>query len=134
MSSSLFYSTNTPSNASSGTANQAAPKDNYNVTCFDGHVFAVLADTELEELCKAQPETHISAMVIASKDCPDCIEDQRDRQRRNADMESLCGCPIGGINCTGKSEDGSDCACTQDRQPIPESKYRGQLRGYNPWE
>ena len=69
---------------------------NYNVQCLCGYVGEAPAGSELEERCKERvAEGFLSALVLSSKECPDCQdrleEDVRRDQAdfRGSDMDFL---------------------------------------------
>ena len=97
----------------------------YLVQCISGqesHVATATPGSELERLCKQRAEAgFIDALCLGPDDCPACVEDIRERIRREEALLDMLGCPIGDID--GCAE---DCPCNTP-EVVPDSPYDGQL-------
>ena len=94
-------------------------KDAYLVQCMFGHVGEVKHDTPLEELCKArEAEGFIDALCLSNDECPQCVENQLERERQWAEF----GCVMADFdgNCA------DDCLC-KNPSVIADSPYAGQV-------
>jgi hypothetical protein len=101
----------------------------YYAQCMFGHVFEVKPDTEVEQKCKAHElQGYLDAFVLAANECPDCIEDNRQRERRNATMCGIAGCPLMSLD-DKNAACATRCIADQACDDIQDGPYKGQLRG-----
>jgi hypothetical protein len=86
----------------------------------------VVPGTELEQKCQAR--TALDALALGPEDCPVCVEETRERERRNANMCGDAGCPFTPF---GDKEDpcASTCMFMQACRDVKDSPYQDQLRG-----
>jgi hypothetical protein len=104
------------------------------VRCYTGnptHVMEVVPGSELEDKCKTRATNgYIDALPLGPDDCPNCVADRRDRERRYADSFWDFCCPAAMSNpdheCTHA------CADMMAPKPIENSPYQDQLRGIGP--
>lgn len=98
-------------------------KDAYLVQCMFGHVGEVKHDTPLEELCKArEAEGFIDALCLSNAECPQCVENQLERERQGAELNSMFDCGFADVN--GNCAD--DCPC-KNPSVIADNPYAGQI-------
>jgi hypothetical protein len=97
----------------------------YNAQCFNGHVMTIAPDSELEKLAKERIRLGaMDAFILDTKECPGCIEDRRDRARRDAEMHNLAGCWIHGYDCPDDCTEGIP-------EVIADSPYQDQVTGWS---
>src|SRR5688500_15695736 len=98
------------------------------VQCVSGHVMEVVPDTELEQRCKERASAgSLDAFCRSNDECPECIEDSRQRERRNVELCGAVGCPMTPFD--EKSHPcAKSCMASQSYQAIKDSPYDDQLR------
>lgn len=66
----------------------------YNVQCLAGHVGTAPAGSDLEKRCIAyERRGHLDALILTLQECPQCIEDHREKLRHELNMELEWGDP-----------------------------------------
>ena len=101
----------------------------YYVQCMSGHVLEVIGGTELEQQCKARVEKGLlDALCLGPDECPECIEDNREHERRNANMCGDAGCMFMSFD-EDKHPCKERCMAQRALADLKNSPYDGQLRG-----
>ena len=96
----------------------------YNTQCMRGHVYAIVAGSELEEKAKEREANNfIDALILGSDECPGCITEDDARDAEMDDMLNMFGCGFDlGDGCP------DDCPCKKPHQDRV-SPYEGQITG-----
>ena len=88
------------------------------VQCLNGHTHEVKPRTELEQKCKERlANGFLDALCLSIEECPHCVEDVRERGRRNESMCSNCGCAMMDP-CEGVCKMASDIADSPYQEQI----------------
>lgn len=83
----------------------------------------------LEKKCKARAEQgYLDALILSVSECPDCIDERRERERRMASACGSYGCPFMPL-VEEEDECASACKAAMAYRAIKDSPYKGQLRG-----
>ena len=101
----------------------------YLAQCMSGHVLEVIAGTKLEQKCRERAAKGLlDALCLGPGECPECSEEDREHERRNANMCADAGCMFMSL---GDKEHPCNNACMAQRtfDGIENSPYKGQLRG-----
>lgn len=89
-----------------------------------GHTMEVIPGGTLEERCVAHVEAgHIDALCLDRDECPECVEDRRQRARDERHHLDLYGCPM-----AERGECGDDCLCRNPDDRIVDSSYDDQVQ------
>lgn len=101
----------------------------YYVQCLSGHVMEVIPGEELEKRCKAHKDQgHLDALMLSVDECPECVDERRERERSNMRMCGDCGCPF--MSFSDKEDKcAQGCIAAKSYQDIKDSPYDGQLLG-----
>ncbi len=107
--------------------------DVYYVQCIGGHVFEAAPGSDLEARCIARSEEgKLDALCLHTSECPDCLEDERERHRRFASSCGDFGCPFQSVFDDEPSKCKDGCMAVKEFNETGESPYIGQLRGLPP--
>lgn len=90
--------------------------------CTNGHVLTILPGTQLEEDAKTRIENGaVDAICLIARECPGCIEERRDRDRREAQV-------INDLGCWRHERTGCPDGCTEGLpEVIADSPYQDQV-------
>ena len=106
----------------------------YFAQCISGeHVYEVVSGSELETTCKQRlTEGRLDAIILGPGECPDCIEDAREHERRNLRMCGDFGCPFEPLFSDDPDACDDGCLAAKSLRDIKDSPYDSQLRGVTP--
>jgi len=100
----------------------------YYVQCVAGnpnHIAEAVPGSALEARCKERVAAgYIDALCLGDDECPDCVEDSRQKDREDVEYLMMFGCPSAGLG--GLCDD--DCVVCKNRQVIADSPYTNQVR------